>query len=980
MQPSTTESRLVRPPRRGREAGSHPSVGEFGFVGRGAALRALAGALSAAREGSGSLVVVRGEPGIGKTRTTCEFAAKARRRGAAVLWATCYEGPAASSYGPWVEALSGYLSAVEPDRLGELVGEWGPVLAELMPALRAVLGPSEMPTPLPPDSARARLFGAVLALLESIPSVPVLVIDDVHWADADSLDLLAYVAARASRLLIVLTFQGPELDLREPLAARLAAVTRRRPSEYLVLDSLTREESAELLRQASGQVLDPGVIDLMYRQSGGNPFFLHELGRQVRRHGPPAKGAGRGGWRLPETIRQAVALRLAGLSAQTRSVLDLASVFTAGFAFDELQLLTGLDEERLLDSLDEALAAELIIPIGGDRYDFAHSLVRDVLYDQFAPSRKTRLHRRLVAVLERLVGDAPERQAELVRQYHASAALPGADRAIPHALEAAKRARAAHAPGEAVTLLRLARDLVPAQDLAVQAQVESELAISEAEAGLLERAPDTLKSALSLLEATGAAGEALAELVFRVVSTLQDAFVMSSEGIDSLVARALAAVGERGTLSWARVKLMERPRERVSSGLIHGLRWLGFDSRAVTIARSEGTEMDYARSLYVAEPWPVDELEALVSRVQGWRDPAARLRGLAVVLTYVTLHNWMTPVAERMCREFEALAVEIRSIPAEAYASAGRATTWALKGEFPRALQAIDQARRLAEDAPSRRTNWALAYVDLVADLTLVHLERDRLRRGEEMRRLAASGPTWWRILYAALAAQTFVRADAPDEARGLLADLLPLLVDTEPQTVTQNGCVAFAGQAIWELADAELAERLLPAAAALIDAGVGDWYMTSNDLTVARLASLLGRRRQAGEHFKRAHIRFADQQLRPLLAIADYDEALARRAAGRADAAALLASAKARLSELGMHGWTGPIHSKRANGKLPAGLTDREAEVLKLVSAGLTNHAIADQLIVSVHTVERHLQNAYRKIGAHNRADAAAFTIRVGL
>ena len=979
MQPSTTESRLVQTPRGGSEADNYTSAAEFGFVGRGAALRGLAGSLVAAQEGSGSLVVIRGEPGIGKTRTAAEFAAEARRRGAIVLWATCYEGPAASSYAPWVEALTGYLSSVEPDRVGELVGEWGPVLAELVPALRAVVGAHDTPVALPPDSARARLFGAVLALLESIPGVPVLVIDDVHLADADSLDLLAYVAARASRLLIVLTFQGRELDLREPLAARLAAVTRRRRSEYLLLDSLTREESAELLRQVSGEVLDAGVADLMYRQSGGNPFFLQELGRQVRRQGPPAKSAGRGGWRLPETVRQAVALRLAGLSAQTRSVLDLASVFTAGFVFGELQLLTGLDEERLLDSLDEALSAELIVPTGEDRYDFAHSLVRDVLYDQFAPSRKTRLHRRLVGVLERLVGDAPERRAELVRQYHASGALPGAERAVPHALEAARRARAAHAPGEAVTLLRLARDLVPAQDLAAQAQVESELAIAEAEAGLLEQAPRTLESALSLLEATGAAGEAVAELVVNVVSTLQDAFVMSSEVIDSLVERGLAALGQRGTLSWARVKLMERPRERVSSGLIQGLRWLGFDSRAVEIARGEGTEMDYARTLYVGDPWPVDELEALVSRVQGWRDPAARLRGMSVVLTYVTLHCWMTPVAERVCREFEALAVEIRSIPAEAYANAGRATFWASRGEFPRALEAIEQARRLAEDAPSRRTNWALAYVDLVADLTLMHLERDR-RRGEEMRLLAANGPTWWRILYAAMAAQTFVRAGVPDDARELLGDLLPLVVATEPEDATQNGCVAFAGQAIWELADTELAERLVPAAIALVDARVGDWYMTSNDLTVARLASLLGRWRQAGEHFKRARIRLANQQLRPLLAIADYDEALARRAEGRADAAALLASAKARLARLGMHGWTGLAHPRRANGKLPAGLTDREAEVLKLVSAGLTNNAIAGQLVVSVHTVERHLQNAYRKIGAHNRADAAAFTIRVGL
>ena len=155
MRPSTTDHGRVDHSGWRHEAGDQASVAEFGFVGRGAALRGLSAALAAAAEGSGSIVVVRGEAGIGKTRTVAEFARKARREGAAVLWATCYEGPAASSYGPWVDALGGYLGSVERDRARELVGEWGPVLAELVPALRAVLGARHKPVALSPDSARA---------------------------------------------------------------------------------------------------------------------------------------------------------------------------------------------------------------------------------------------------------------------------------------------------------------------------------------------------------------------------------------------------------------------------------------------------------------------------------------------------------------------------------------------------------------------------------------------------------------------------------------------------------------------------------------------------------------------------------------------------------------------------------------------------------------------------------------------------------
>jgi DNA-binding CsgD family transcriptional regulator len=951
-------------------------AGESEFVGRAHALAALNAGLSAAADGLGSVVVVHGETGIGKTRTVAEFARAAERQDAVVLWGNCYERGATRSFGPWVEALEDYLGPLEPEHARDRLGHHGPVLTELLPRLRGELADQDPPPTLAPAAALIRLYEAVVGLLDSTREVPVLVIDDVHWADPDALDMLTYVARQASRLLIVLTCRGRELQLTQPAATRLAEIGRQRSCEYVLLDSLSREESAELLQQMAGQTLDPGLADALYKESGGNPYFLCELGRHLGRHGLPPD---RDHWRLPETVRHAVALRLAGLSADTRSVLDFASVFTAGFGFTELLMLTELGEDRLLDALDEALAAELIRPIGPERYDYAHTLVRHVLYDRVSSSRRARLHRRLAGVLEQTLGEAPEREAELARQYHASMMLPGAERGVPHALNAARRARAAHAQSEAITLLALAREIAPATDLTLRARIESELAQAQAEAGLREDAPRTLESAVSLLEASGADGASIAELVFTVISTVQDAFVPVSDLREAVIGRGLTALGETQTLAWARLKLLKRPHEAVSAGPIHAVRWLGFDAGAVEIARREGTERDYARSLCAATPWPAGEYDELVALIGSWKTAPARLRGMSILLMYMTMQHGYGPGAGRICDEFETLADEASSLQGLALAMTYRTAILGAQGEFSAALEAAAEARGRAERIPSGSGNWVIRLLDLVEDLTTMQVHPEWVRMAEKMHGLAMDGSPWLRLLYAALAARAYTRAGMPEPARELLDYLLPVLAAGEPNDFAQSASLAFAADAVCELGDEKLAERLLPAALALVDERVGDWYMTSNELTVARLQNLQGDLESALAYFARARQTLAARDQRALLALAEHDEAQARRTARHPEAASLLAAATAHMHELGMH--RGSLSGRGGrSAALPDGLTRREAEVLALVSEGRTNKEIAAQLVLSVHTVERHIQNVYRKIGVRNRADASAYAVRAGL
>jgi DNA-binding CsgD family transcriptional regulator/tetratricopeptide (TPR) repeat protein len=896
------------------------SAGEF--IGRTLELTTLRGTLEAARAGHPPVVVVHGEPGIGKTRTVAEFARLAESENAAVLWGTCYQGGITYPYGPWAEALGGFLNGVPEDRVASVLGADAAALAQLLPPPgRLAAAPA-----LPLDQGRLRLYEAVVRCLQSIERTPVLVVDDLQWADADSLDLLVHVARFATRPLIVLVHRGAELDASGSTAQRFAEIARHRPFEHVPLTSLPRGEAAVLLERAARRHVSSETLATIYAETGGNPFFLGELGRHLQRRGQD---------RLPATVRQAVGLHLTALSEPTREMLQFAAVFTAGFGFVELSALTGYEEAQLLDCLDEALAAELLEPAGEERYDFAHALVRHTLYDRFSPSRRARIHRRLAEALERTHGSGLA--AEIARQYHASATLPGAERGVPYALAAADAARAVPAPAETEAFLEIALGL---DDGALRTRLLADLALARAEAGRSAEALDTLSEALDGMDD----GEAVAALVHRVVSVLQDGLA-GQAAVEPMIARGLAALGDRQGLAWARLKLLERPTEEVPAGPIHAARFLGFEPLALRIVREEGTEADDARSIDQFAQWPLPELEALMAEVAGWQDPLARLRGLLLLGMNATVTRWAgsSLPAERICAELEALGERVGSLPARAMSCVYRAALYGSHGELDASIHALERAASLAERLPPAHAATTMEM--LVRDLTLQHVAPDWAGMAERMYATACRrepGP-WFGLLWGAVAAHAYARAGVPDRAREVLGQITPAIVASDPWDYAQSGAVNFAGEAVWSLRAPELAGPLLTCAQSLLDADAGHYYMASTELTIARLHALLGR----PADFDRARRAVDARGLVALRAIVDHDAALARRI-GR--------------------------------GGLPDGLTAREAEVLRLLAAGRTNKEIAGDLVLSVYTVERHLANAYRKISVRNRADATAYVLRSDL
>ena len=955
------------------------------FVGRERELAQLRHALAEAESRRGSAVLLVGETGIGKTRTVREFSRWAEGQGACVLEGSCYEAWS-PPYGVFTETLSRHVRSVSRKALLEQAGNDASVLTALVPELRPALREAPPPPALPPDEARFRAHEALAGFLRRVSErTLVVLLDDLQWADSASLEFLSYLgrALAESRMLVVGTYREPEVGLAHPLSQTLAELDRQGTCVRLRLKELERDESAMLIERIAGTRAPPELVDAILARTGGNPFFLGEVVLHLLEEGYELGGEELETPGIPESVRQAVGQRLGRLETDTARVLGVACAFSRPFDFSVLCELTGLSEERLLACLDEALTARFLRETEGGRYDYAHALVRDALYGELSPSRRARLHRRIALALESTTPKPGEHATELATQYYLSRFVPGADHGIPHALAAAEQAGAAYSSGQRVEFLRMARDLAAHGDHALQSEILRRLALAEAEALLVDDAVSTARDELELGEGDpGRNAEFLAELVWR----LKDAG-SPQEILAPLVQAGRDFAGGRRGLIWARLELSEYPVEIVARDPVPVGRWCGYDPEAVRLARETGTEFDYARTLEVMEWTPREEFEALLERVRGWSEPWAQIHGLSVLARVLLLQHGLLTSATETARELLAVSEVAGSLPGRAYAEAYLLVHEPLvRGDFATAGETFERGLAVVDRlGPGHRLRFSARFVEaLIAQYIGGERWADHARsliRTAETARV----PAWMALLHVSLAGYLRALAGDSDGAARLLDPIVALSERLGPRTLNQNGVVAFAGGACWELEDAQAAVRLRRLALALLDGGVGDYPTCSTELTIARMASLCGDDDEAAHYFARARSRFEESDWRPLRAFADYDEARAYARRGKRRAAEpLVTSAQARFEQLGMSGWAARASALTDSlGRLsgfPDGLTAREVEILRLVAAGRKNQEIAAELVVSVHTVERHLANVYRKIAVRNRAEATTYVLRAGL
>ncbi|MGH8973907.1 MAG: ATP-binding protein, partial [Acidimicrobiia bacterium] len=449
------------------------------LVGREAEMARLTDRLRRAASGQGGLVLMAGEPGIGKTRLAEEVAARAEREGAFVLWGRCFEGEWAPPYAPFAEALAPHVAVASPDELRADVGTGAAPLAQLVPRIRDVLPDLGEPQAVPAEEERFRLLDAMAQFLvaRSRRAPVLLVLDDLQWADRSTVAMVRHLVRFAPRERILLLGAYPDLDLDadHPLTDLLGVMAREAGYEHLAVRGLDPAEVTRLLAALGGHEVEEQVGAAWVRQTEGNPFFIQELLRHLSEEGSLYQGAD-GRWTttkpladlgVPQRVREVVARRLGRLSKAATQLLQAAAAFDGPFRFDVVEAIAGLPELDALDALDEALASRLVVPAGAaETYAFVRTLIRRSVYNELSPSRQVRLHRRAAEALEAAWGGQPPaaQAGEIAAQYHQSRTVSGAERGVDHALAAADHAQSTGGYDEAATFLRMALDLAPDAD------------------------------------------------------------------------------------------------------------------------------------------------------------------------------------------------------------------------------------------------------------------------------------------------------------------------------------------------------------------------------------------------------------------------------------------------------------------------------------------------------------------------------------
>lgn len=435
-----------------------PAGGAAGLVGRERELGALGTVLARAAAGESRTALVSGEPGIGKTRLVEELARRAERDGFEVVWGRCREEEeGAPPFWPWRQVVHGLLAGVGTERLDALLGADASEVVLLVPELREVLPAAAPAAVFDVAAVRFGVCRAVTGLVRRSAELRplLLVLDDLHWADAASLQLLATLGSRSAdvRLLVVATYRPGEPDPAGALGDVLAALARESSVERVALGGLVPDEVAQMMAAELSAEADAQLARLVHDRTDGNPFYVTELLRLLQSEGrlsrTPAEARVAAAVEIPAGVRDVLRRRLARLPEQTRAVLLVASVIGRAFDLGTVASVTGLDDDRALEAVETAMLSGLVVEeeetVG--RFRFAHALVREVVYADVGRLRRARLHARVAAAMgEVAVVDQGERVLLVARHWSAAADVVDADVVVPHLLTGADEAlrRLAH--------------------------------------------------------------------------------------------------------------------------------------------------------------------------------------------------------------------------------------------------------------------------------------------------------------------------------------------------------------------------------------------------------------------------------------------------------------------------------------------------------------------------------------------------------
>jgi class 3 adenylate cyclase/tetratricopeptide (TPR) repeat protein len=473
------------------------------LVGRDEELFVLEDALLAARGGDGRFVVLGGDAGMGKTRLATELAKRARRLDCAVLWGGCSEAELSLPYLPIVEAIGNYLAGEDAERLGSMLGAARDELTQLFPQLGES---SEHAEGGDPGQAKLRLFEAIVALL-AVPARErglLLVMEDAHWADAATRQLLDHLARRLTsvRSLVLLTYRSDELDRRHPLAPLLQTWRRAGLAETVALSPLDKAQIGEMI----GSILDERDVagelsDLMHLRTEGNPFVLEEMLKEAIDRGDVFRAGEH--WnrravddlRIPETVRDTILMRFARLEPEHAEILQAAAVLGRTFDYDTLVRVVELSETAVQGALALAGAQQLIEDAGeGGIYRWRHALTQEAVADEIVRPRRQQIHSRAADAYAASDG----RSLDLARHLLGAGRF---DEAVVACIAAADEAEASLAFAEALELLD--RALPHVHDRTVRGRLLCRMGRALWVEGRTPAAEEVLREGVGELDAVG---------------------------------------------------------------------------------------------------------------------------------------------------------------------------------------------------------------------------------------------------------------------------------------------------------------------------------------------------------------------------------------------------------------------------------------------------------------------------------------------
>jgi DNA-binding CsgD family transcriptional regulator len=987
------------------------------FIGRDAELKRLAAALAAADRGEPQAVLIGGEAGVGKTRLTEEFLTAARGTGAVAAVGACVEiGADGLPFAPISSALRDLYATLGPELLGAAAGQEAE-LARLLPELGEQGATRRDPHD---DSGRVRLFELTVRLLERLGTdrTLVLVLEDLHWADRSTRELLAYLfrSLQRARVLIAATYRADDIHRRHPLRPFLAETDRLRTVDRVELDRFTHDEVRRQLAAILGVEPEDAVVDQVFARSDGNPFFVEELACTLT--GACSTG-------ISDSLRDLLLVRVEALPEDAQRVARIVAEGGNTVEYRLLDAIAGLGEDQLIDALRAAVGANILLPTdSGDGYRFRHSLVREAVGDDLLPGERSRINRRYAEAIEAdpALVRADERAARLATYwYHAHDPA----RALPAVLRASVEARHRHAYAEQHRLLERALELWEDAPEDVRAALRpidyaeaypssgcdpaaplgfldllAEITVAARLSGEPERAYTVAKRATHLIERTGAVEPLRAAWFWAQRSRLNEDLARGDGWEELSRARELVR-GLPPSAAHAEVMAMIAAWIMVHKS---GSEGIAIARRAVELARASGdrdTEL-HARVTLGLLQVDAGDVDRGIAEVEDVGRVGRDLRLPNIVcrafgnLSSVLEGAGRSAEAVRVSREGQALLGEKVSNATRAWLLINEGESLVASGDYAAASVPLDRARRLIDrtfmrgglaiwlglralgtgeyDAAAR--HHAEARELLVRGTQPQHLiplrtlavrlaaaegrfddARRELLTGIDLGFPPGTARYGWPLLAAGAAAEA-ARGDGADP------DVLGRIQDAAARLPRNSGIDA--AHAL--LVEAELAHARTEADAALWAAAEEAFAAEERPVELAgirlrRAECVLagGAREEGADLVVLAHAAAERAGARPLAArIAE----TARRAG------VALPSAEPRAGE----------GSPDAASAASLGLTARERDVLRLVADGRTNRQIAEELFISPKTASVHVSNILAKLSVSTRGEAAAVAHRLSL